>query len=292
MSAIGRHVPRSVVVAIPVLNGADTLGQQLEALARQSWSGRWRVVVADNGSTDGTRELVEGWRAKLPGLELIDASAQPGSSHARNAAVAATHEEFIAFCDADDEADEGWLAGLVAMADRFDFVTGRQEVHRINPAWAVSWRPPRATSLPNAGFLPFAPSCNLGVWRDVFVSTGGFLPRYRQAHDVDFSWRAQLAGYQLGFAPDAVMHYRYRTSLRSVARQAYAMGFESTLLYRDYAALGLGRRSYLEALRTWAWLPARAASLARKEERGTWVRRLGESAGRLAGCIEHRVICP
>ena len=288
-----RSVPRSVAVIVPVLNGVSTLGEQLEALSRQSYRGRWRVVVADNGSSDGTQDLVKAWCSRLPELILLDASATPGSSHARNAGASATEAEFLAFCDADDRADEGWLAGLVEHADRFDLVTGRQEVHEINPDFVVSWRPPRASGLPFGGrrFLPFAPSCNLGVWRDAFLSVGGFKPLYKQAHDVDFSWRAQLAGYHLGLAPGAIMHYRYRSTLKSVAKQSFAMGHEATLLYRDFARLGLTRRSLLEALHVWVWLPVNMTALAHRETRGLWVRRLGESAGRLLGSLEHRTFC-
>ncbi|HET9225168.1 MAG TPA: glycosyltransferase, partial [Thermoanaerobaculia bacterium] len=46
--------PRKLSVVIPCLNAEATLGDQLEALAGQGWSGEWEVIVADNGSTDGS----------------------------------------------------------------------------------------------------------------------------------------------------------------------------------------------------------------------------------------------
>lgn len=52
--ASGRPQPQFVSVVLPARNGAATIGEQLEALARQDFAGRWELVVVDNGSADGT----------------------------------------------------------------------------------------------------------------------------------------------------------------------------------------------------------------------------------------------
>ena len=87
------------------------------------------------------------------------------------------------------------------------------------------------------GFLAYAPSCNLGVWADIYRRLNGFSESYGQAHDVDFCWRAQLAGFSLRFAPGADVQYRLRSDLRGVWRQALAMGREAALLHRDFHAV-------------------------------------------------------
>ena len=73
-----------VSVVIPALNVADTIGQQLDGLACQNFNGNWEVIVADNGSTDSTREVVESFADRLPALKVIDASDRRGINHARN----------------------------------------------------------------------------------------------------------------------------------------------------------------------------------------------------------------
>src|SRR5438132_11339274 len=71
-------------VVIPCLNSADQLPVQLWALAREKWQGWWEVVISDNGSTDGTREVAERFKDRLPRLLVVDASDRRGASYARN----------------------------------------------------------------------------------------------------------------------------------------------------------------------------------------------------------------
>ena len=220
---------------------------------------------------------------------MLDASARPGSSYARNFGAQAADGDFIAFCDADDVVAPDWIAALVKGAQEFDAVTGPQEVTVINDEAVQSWRSPRAQTLPRARFLPFAPSCNLGVWADVFDRTGGFNEEYPQAHDVEWSWRAQLASFTLGYAPDAVVHYRYRSDARGIARQAYLSGLDSARLYRDYRREGLRRRPLRRVLRVWVWIVLRSPLVFSPTRRGLWIRRAGEARGRLVGSLRFRV---
>ncbi|HKV06504.1 MAG TPA: glycosyltransferase family A protein, partial [Thermoanaerobaculia bacterium] len=133
MSDLARPLKLSVV--IPCLNAADTLGVQLEALAGQSWPGEWEVIVADNGSTDGSREVVERYRDRLPNLRLVDASDKRGQAHARNVGAAAATGEAFLFCDADDEVAPGWLAALGRVLEDREFVACRYDNEKLNPEW-------------------------------------------------------------------------------------------------------------------------------------------------------------
>jgi glycosyltransferase involved in cell wall biosynthesis len=291
--ATGQHrhpEPDLVSVIIPVRNGADTLSAQLEALAGQTYGGSWEILIADNGSSDATAELAQ--REAPPGalLRVVDASARPGSSFARNVGAEQARGDFLVFCDADDVVTPGWLDALVAAGRDYDAVTGPQDATGLNEPEVQTWRPPRAVTLPTSGFLPYAPSCNLGVWAEVYKRTGGFDETYPQAHDVEWSWRAQLLSYTLGFAPDAVVHYRYRATVRGVARQAYASGLDAAHLYRDYRERGMRHPPLRRTVRVWLWLVARSPYLATRTRRGIWMRRAGEAWGRLVGSARFRVV--
>jgi glycosyltransferase involved in cell wall biosynthesis len=279
-----------ISVVIPVRNGARTLGEQLRALDEQTYRADWEIVVADNGSTDDTVAVAATW--DHPGVELrvIDASQRAGSSFARNRGAEEALGDFLAFCDADDVVVPGWLDALAVAARDYDAVTGPQDASEINAPDIMNWRSPRERALPQSRFLPYAPSCNLAVWADVYKRTGGFDERYPQAHDVEWSWRAQLEGFTLGFADDAVVHYRYRDDVRGVARQAYLSGLDSARLYHDYRSRGMTRRGLGRSLRVWVWLVVRLPYLAAPERRGIWMRRAGEAWGRLRGSARFRVL--
>jgi glycosyltransferase involved in cell wall biosynthesis len=281
-----------VTVVVPVRNGATTSADQFAALAAQRYEAPWEVVVADNGSTDATRAVVAEWGPRLPGLRVVDAVGPTCAAAARNAGVAESRGDFLAFCDADDVVGPEWLASLASAASEFDIVTGPLDADQLNSEDVSVSRPLRADGIPRSNrFLPFAPSGNVGVWRDVFTSTGGFDDAYAQCEDVEWSWRAQLrAGSTIGFAPGAVVHYRYRVGTRAIARQAFDRGRFSARLYRDYRRQGLPRASTKRGLYTWAWVVFRSPTMIAEPGRATWVRRAAESAGRLYGSLRFRVL--
>jgi GT2 family glycosyltransferase len=109
--------------------------------------------------------------------------------------------------------------------------------------------------------------------------------------DIEFCWRAALAGYRLGFAPDAVIHYRWRSGLRPLAKQAFRWGEGEAHLYRDFRDRGLKRSGVRAALIDWAWSLVHVVDLAREPKfRGAWVRKTFNRAGRLIGSIRYRVL--
>jgi hypothetical protein len=120
----------------------------------------------------------------------------------------------------------------------------------------------------------------------------------RRGEDTELSWRAQLAGYRLGFAPDAVVHYRYRTGIWQTARQAYKIGVNCERILRDFVFLrdgdghgdGGGSASG-RALGRAAWLATRLPYLAgSRRHRGQWVSVAAEYLGRLRGAARYRLL--
>lgn len=288
-----RASPSLVSVIIPARNAAGTLPEQLAALANQSYTGKWEIIVADNGSNDATRWVAEAWVDRVPALRVVDAAGSAGPGAARNAGAAAARGDLLAFCDADDVVAPGWLAALAEAARRYDIVAGALDDTGLNPPAVRAWRPARARALPRAGgFLPFAPSGNCAVWAEVFRATGGFDPAWRQSEDVEWSWRAQLAGYRLGFAPEAVVQYRYRRSAAAVLRQGFRVGYAAVRLQRRFAPVGLRRPPRSRAVRRWAWVAAQAPLLLSPARRGLWLRRFGEACGHATATLRFRALRP
>lgn len=292
MSGSETPPPSLVSVVIPNLNGEKTLATQLEALSGQTYRGDWEVVIADNGSTDRSIEVAEEWNDRLP-LRVIDASERRGINPARNSGADAARGDLILFCDNDDVVSPGWLeAMVVALADH-DLVGGWIEQETLNVGTS-GWRTgaPRDRLPVAVGFLPFVPGGNCGVRTDVFRELGGWNNDYvGGAEDEEFSFRVSLAGHRLGFAPDAVIHYRHRAGSGAFARQQYAFGREEAHLYRDFREAGLPQSSTRVALIEWAWLLWHLPDLFRGgDRRGNWVRKVAHRWGRAAGSIKYRVL--
>jgi glycosyltransferase involved in cell wall biosynthesis len=286
--------PSLISVVIPVRNERETLPSQLDALAGQSYRGAWEVVVADNGSTDGTPELALRWEDRLPELRVVDASRRRGINHARNVGAAAARGDFVVFCDGDDVATAHWLEAMADAARRSDLVGGQMDGDTLNHPATVTMRfPIHGESLPiSLGFLPYAFGGNLGVRSNVLRALGGLNERYIGGCDeIEFCWRAQLAGYRLCLAPRAVMRYRYSTELRELARQAYGAGFGETRLYRDFRDKGLNRPSLRRRMREWRSLLRQSTDLFRSQQsRGVWIRCAAYWSGRAWGSVHHRVL--
>lgn len=284
-----------VSVVIPMRNAAGVVEEQLAALASQTFDGSWEIVVADNGSTDASVEVVRAWAPRVPHLEIVDASDRPGPSHARNVGAAGARGRLLAFVDADDVAAPTWLAELVAAAAGADVVGGALDDERLNPPGARRWRGPtgQADTPTPLNFLPFALSGNLAVRAEVWRAVGGFRTDYGHCEDVELSWRVQLAGYRLVHAPAAVVHYRHRDSLGKLAHQVFSWKRAEARLYRDFRDRGARRRPAREVLRSYSYTVTRLPYLAMSRyRRGLWVVVASENWGRIVGSIEHRVICP
>jgi glycosyltransferase involved in cell wall biosynthesis len=280
-------------VVMPVLDEERHIGDQLAALAAQTHDAPWELVVVDNGCIDRTLEIVHAAAGDLPSLAVVSATEQRGLNRARNAGMAAARGDFLVFCDADNVAAPGWLEAMARAAARGDLVAGRHEFERLNDAVPRAWAPwdPPDGPLDSFGFLPYAPGGNLGVWATVARRLGWDETFVFGGSDCEFCWRAQLASYKLVYAREAVMHRRFRTDLRSLARQYYAYGRGTPLLYRRFRDRGMPRNP--RAARQW-WMLVRGLPgvVGSRAARGFWVRGAASKLGLLVGSARFRAWYP
>lgn len=290
------HIGLSVV--IPYYRAPDTISDQLEALTKQTSSGSWEVVISDNESSAELATAVRRYEGRLPRLEIVDSSDRRGEAHARNVGVKAAKGEIIAFCDADDVVGEGWLAAMEEALLEHDFVGARVEFKKLNPPWAArvfenhaqQWGLQQETYPP---FLSYAGGGTLGFHRLVHESVGGFDESWPVLTDKDFCFRAQLAGIELHFVPDAVIHYRCRPTLRRLLKQARSFAEYNVQLYKRYRApSSRGTDPWRHHYRKWTHLAGSLSSIRSNEGRAVWVYQLGWHIGILLGSIRHLVTPP
>jgi len=280
----------NVTVVIPARNMASTIGAQLAALSAQTYGGGWDLVVVDDGSTDRTAGVAKRWTHRLPDLRVITGSRPHSPGHARNLGVDATACDAVVFCDADDIVGAEWLRAMVGALQDHDLVTGPLEHRLLNPLHiATLMSDVGSHAAPVAyGFLPYAFGGNLGVSRSLFDAVAGFRPDFRTGEDLEFSWRAQLAGAHLHFAPGATVHRRWPQTLGHLTRREARYASEAPRLYRDYARNGMPPSPSVWALGDWVVLALRSPELAVPGRRGPWCMRVGHRAGRLAGSARWR----
>jgi glycosyltransferase involved in cell wall biosynthesis len=217
------------------------------------------LLVVDNGSTDGTPELMAALTGQNPAVRVCH-EAQPGTARARNRALAEAHSEVVVYFDDDELAEAGWLQ---VFRDFFSTPEGARAGGAGGPYIAQQVLPPPEWLEPRYGAYDLqrprqivtgisAPAGgNLAVRRDAARTVGGFCTGLRRREDVELTRRLQAAGYEVWWLPEArVRHvipperYRLRVQLRLWwldGRDAFLMRLDlQPIGWRRYA-LRLGR---------------------------------------------------
>jgi glycosyltransferase involved in cell wall biosynthesis len=232
-----------ITIGVAAYNAAATLPELLESLLAQEYSvDGMEIVVADNGSTDTTRTVVELYSDRGP-IRLVDASNRRGPAVARNAVIAAAQGEIVAFTDADCVAHPGWLAELEeGFSDPgVGCVAGTilpGEPHTPVERYYVSRGILTQDSVLSHPFMPYAQTANAAFRRSLFDLLGGFDEELITGEDADLLWRMQLeTEYRLLYRAKAVVWHRHRSSMRGLWRQTIGWGMGHALVYKKYHGL-------------------------------------------------------
>jgi glycosyltransferase involved in cell wall biosynthesis len=278
-----------ISVIVPVRDGMPWLEEQLGALVGQQCAEEWELIIADNGSSDISRAVATRWAVEYDHVHCVDASAVHGAPAARNVGVRTARGDRLAFCDADDIAQPGWLASMAKALDEVDVVAGVFDFWSLNGLRASA---PKPASMRQLGFLPAGLGANLAVRRHAFEAVGGFTEELLIGEDIDLCWRLQLEGYRFVIEFGALVSKRERQEAKQVFRQAAMYGLSGPALYRRHRATG-ARRNLVGAAKSWLWLIVQLPGLAAGGNRRIeWARAAGMRTGRLLGSIRNGVFFP
>lgn len=160
----------------------------------------YEILVADNGSTDGTPEAVRDRAARSDvrvRVEVIDGSV----GHVRNRAAALARGEFVAFIDSDCLADPGWLEAAVKVL-RADPLLGAVQGRTLPETEPEhGW----AATVHIEGFTGRYESCNLVVRRQAFVASAGFDEAGDGWEDTAAGFALKRAGWATVYAHEVVV---------------------------------------------------------------------------------------
>jgi glycosyltransferase involved in cell wall biosynthesis len=213
-----RPTSARISVVIPHLNQPAFLDRCLTSLAKGQRKPD-EVIVVDNGSA----ELPEAICAAHAGLRLLH-EVEPGPGPARNAGIAASTGDIIAFIDADCMADPGWLAeAAAAMADPEATILGGDV--------RIAVADPRRPTVLEAYESIYAYRMDRYIAREGFTGTGNLVVRRRVldhvgpfagisvAEDRDWGQRAGRKGYRIRYVPGMRVYHPARSQMSELYRK-------------------------------------------------------------------------
>ncbi len=246
-----------VTIGIPCFNAARWIAASVESALAQTWPEK-EVIVVDDGSTDGSTEILEKFGAAI---RLVRTDHR-GGNHARNEALRQATGDWLQFLDADDYLEPEKLARQFAEADggaaadviysptwMEDTRTGHRERGVLDPTrdlyvqW-ITWQ------------LPQTGGC---LWRRSALDTlGGWKESQPCCQEHELYLRALQAGLRFVFAP--------------TPHAVYRLWSEETVCRRDPRMVIRLRTALIDALQSWM------------QERGLWRDEHRQAAGR--ACFE------
>lgn len=211
-----------VAIVVPNWNGKKFIGRCLESLKKQSTSAN--IVVADNGSSDGSVEYI---KANFPKVYVLELDKNYGFAGGVNRGIEhaiSQKADFVALFNNDAVADKDWLKRLLNSADNknIGIVTGklmRSDKKHIDSTgefysiWGLPF--PRGRNEVDRGQYDepgevFAASGGASLYRVKMLKQIGLFDEdfFAYFEDVDISFRAQLAGWKIMYTPGAIAYHR------------------------------------------------------------------------------------
>ena len=231
-TSIQHRTGPQITVVVVNWNRCKLLKSCLQSLAAQQHMSSYEVTVVDNGSQDGSIEMIQKIVDTFPvPLHLISNTSNRGFCAANNQAIAKSRAEFIALLNNDAEADPGWLAALEQVIRTSDDVG-------MAASKILVWEDPKR--IDKVGHLIFPDGQNRGrgsgeidrgqfdrveetLWPDgcaamyrraMLDEIGGFDEDFfAYADDAALGLRGRIAGWMCLYAPGAVVRHHRGASL-------------------------------------------------------------------------------
>lgn len=211
-----------IVVVIPNWNGHELIGECLDSLQNQSQD--HHVIVVDNGSIDGSPEMIE---QKYPAVELIKLPKNRGFAGGVNVGIQRAIDskaKYVALFNDDAAADKDWLKQLVTTLnenEKVGIATGKfltadgkkiDSTGDLYTTWGLPY--PRGRDEPVSDKYDqdtdvFAATGGASLYRIELLEEIGLFDEdfFAYYEDNDISFRAQLAGWKVRYNPKAIAYH-------------------------------------------------------------------------------------
>jgi glycosyltransferase involved in cell wall biosynthesis len=211
-----------ISVVVCTYNRAGPLQRFLARIAELGKSEHdlpWELVIIDNNSNDGTRDVVERMRAQLPVPLVYHFEPRQGLSYARNAALAAARYDILAFTDDDCLFGPDWLQGIArefAGDAGLAILGGRVEAAPGLPTEISTRRGRERVEVKSLDELRRNMSgCNMSLKRSLLRDLEPFDTRLgagtpcKAGEDSDYMYRALRGGRRIVYSPDVMIEHAH-----------------------------------------------------------------------------------
>jgi GT2 family glycosyltransferase len=247
-------------VVIPTWNGRDYLDVVLPSLRAQTL-GDFEVIVVDNGSADGTADHV---RERYPEVRLVELGRNAGFAAAVNRGTETAAGDFVAVVNNDLELVPGWLEQAVAALrdhpeagsatgkmlfyDRRDVIDGAGDFTSWYAISAPRGRGERDDGQYDRPEPVFSACGGAALYRRAALEAVGPFDEdfFAYAEDVDWGFRAQLAGWTCRYVPAAIAYHMGGATSARVPNLSRYLFFRNTLslVAKDWPAGALARNGH------------------------------------------------
>ncbi len=240
-------VPTFVSVLIPAFNEARVIEASVRGILA-STGPRIEVIVIDDGSTDGTSDVVARTFGIDPRVRLLTLE-NGGKARALNTALAQARGDVVIALDADTQFEPDTIAKLTRwFADpRVGAVAGNARVgngHNLITRWQaleyVTAQNLERRALAALGAVTVVPGA-VGAWRRIALDAVGGYPEDTLAEDQDLTIAVQRAGWRVRCDNDAVAWTEAPETVRALFKQRFRWAFGTLqCLWKHRALLGRG----------------------------------------------------
>jgi GT2 family glycosyltransferase len=232
-----------VSIIIPTYNRRDILKKCLECLLPQTYpADKFEVVIADDNSTDGTKEMVQSFRAPFKIKFVLQDISKRGAAANNNLGIKNASGKYLLFMNNDIFVTP-------------DFISQHMKYHEKYPGVIVQGPAYNTSDLNNplqetkgySGYsniqLGYFVTWNCSIEKELIVKAGMFDEAFRNIswEDIELGTRLRKLKIKQVFNPEAkAYHYRSPFSLadmEGIRKKSIAMGHNAVIYYRKHPRL-------------------------------------------------------
>ncbi len=223
-------------IIVPVFNAEKTIASCLTSLQNQNFSGKFEIIVVDDGSTDNSLNVVKNFK-KIKILKQKNS----GPAVARNFGAQKASGKIIVFVDSDCVASEYWLKEMLKPFQNPN-VAGVQGAYKTKQKEfmarfiqiEIESRYERLKRIKSTDWIG---SYSAAYRKKIFLKEHGFSSDFKQAsgEDPELSYKLNKKGHQLVFNSDAIVFHQHPVSFFHYLKKKFTHAYWRILLYKKHS---------------------------------------------------------